>query len=235
MPSASVINNFHEPTSGSGTMPMKEAWCRAWARPAFRWTLCLALLGAALIASLLPTYFTHLEARPGIVPWEPVLHGLPMADVSVVMFIVLYGSVIWSIVVLIGHPWRILRALLAYVIILLCRMASMWLVTLEPPPDLVPLIDPATVLFYPPGEPFTKDLFFSGHTASMTLLACAAVGPWMRAVLIMAAAGVAMLVLVQHVHWTIDVLAAPPVAIAAWWLAGRLVQEHDRTLNEEGA
>ena len=216
-------------------MPMKEAWRRAWAHPAFRWTLFLALAGALLIAALMPNYFARLEARPGVVPWEPVLHALPPVDVSLAMFIVLYGSVLWSVVVLLQYPWRILRAMLAYVLVLVCRTVSMWLVTLEPPTDLVPLVDPATAIFYPSGEPFTKDLFFSGHTATMTLLVCAAMGRWMRTVLVMATVCVAMLVLVQHVHWTVDVLAAPPVVMAMWWLAGRLVQGRDRPINAGGA
>jgi hypothetical protein len=35
---------------------------------------------------------------------------------------------------------------------------------------------------------------------------------------------VAMAVVVQHVHWTVDVLAAPVFAALSWWIAGLTVR-----------
>ena len=69
-----------------------------------------------------------------------------------------------------------------------------------------------------------RDLFFSGHTATMTLLALAGRGRW-RWVLGGLTVAVGLLVLVQRVHYSYDVLAAPFFAGAAWWLAGRICRE----------
>jgi membrane-associated phospholipid phosphatase len=100
------------------------------------------------------------------------------------------------------------------------RMLTMYLFTFEPPMGIIPLEDPVTAVFYPGGEPFLKDLFFSGHTATLVLFAFA-MGPGrQRTALLLAALVVGGLVLVQHVHYTVDVLAAPFFAGLAWWVAG---------------
>ena len=67
-------------------------------------------------------------------------------------------------------------------------------------------------------------MFFSGHTATVTLLALAVRGRWWRWPLGLMAAAVAVLVLVQRVHYTYDVLAAPLFAMLAYWLGGCVVR-----------
>ena len=96
------------------------------------------------------------------------------------------------------------------------RMVTMELVTLEPPVNIIPLVDPVTVSFYPGGVPFLKDLFFSGHTATLALMVFISRGSVARWGVAVATIAVAVLVLLQHVHWTIDVLAAPLFAWFAW-------------------
>nr|WP_262896050.1 sphingomyelin synthase family protein [Hymenobacter sp. BT523] len=73
-------------------------------------------------------------------------------------------------------------------------------------------------------QPIVRDLFFSGHTATMALLVLAVRGrAWRRALVLMTVA-VGLLVLVQRVHYTYDVLAAPLFAWLAYWLAGRITK-----------
>ena len=70
-------------------------------------------------------------------------------------------------------------------------------------------------------QPIVRDLFFSGHTATMVLLALAGRGRTWRWVLGLATVAVGLLVLVQRVHYSYDVLAAPFFAWLAYALAGR--------------
>jgi hypothetical protein len=87
---------------------------------------------------------------------------------------------------------------------------------LEPPLDLIPLVDPLTQIFYPSAEPFRKDLFFSGHTATVFLLYLAIPERRWKRPLLAVTLFVGLAVLVQHVHWTIDVVVAPVAAWVAW-------------------
>jgi membrane-associated phospholipid phosphatase len=181
------------------------------------------VLGALPVVFSLPVFFHYLAARKGIVISDPLLAVLPSVDVSVPLFLFLYGVVAMVIVGLSRYPMLFLRTAQAYVLLLVLRMLTMALVPLDQPPGFVALNDPISVLFYPGQKPFSKDLFFSGHTATMFLFYLAA--PWRigRPLLLVATMLVGLAVLVQHVHWTVDVLAAPFFAWLAWWLSGRTV------------
>ncbi|MCW5898620.1 MAG: hypothetical protein KIT10_05065 [Flavobacteriales bacterium] len=181
--------------------------------------LAITVSAALPIVFLLPRFFAWLGARPGIIPPEPLLPRLPAMDVSVPLFIVLYGCIVSGLVLLVRHPQRLLRALRAYVVLLLLRMATMAAWPLEVPPGYLPLQDPVSTLFYPGQVPFGRDLFFSGHTATMYLLFLAVPGPGWRWLFAMATVVVGLAVLFQHVHWTVDVVAAPVFAWAAWRIA----------------
>ncbi|MFM6943796.1 MAG: phosphatase PAP2-related protein [Bacteroidota bacterium] len=79
---------------------------------------------------------------------------------------------------------------------------------LNPPAHLIPLQDPLSNYFY--GTSFiTKDLFYSGHTAIVLLIGFTSVNKWLKFIFIMLAIAIAFMVLSNHVHYTIDVLAAP--------------------------
>jgi len=86
---------------------------------------------------------------------------------------------------------------------------------LEAPPGMIPLDDPLVRLLGP-GKLLTKDLFFSGHTATLFLLGCAVPGRRSRILFFVCTAIVGISVLWQHVHYTIDVLAAPLFAYASF-------------------
>jgi hypothetical protein len=179
-------------------------------------TLCLG----AMIALSLPTFFHFIDQRAGSMPNDPVLRNFGPVDLSTATFLVLYGTLVACLFYLLRRPTLLLRGLQAYLCLLLLRMGSMALVTLEPPVDLIPLIDPVTQVFYPAAIPFTKDLFFSGHTATMALLIFAIPDRRWKIILFGATVFIGMAVIAQHVHWTIDVLFAPLAAFLAWKVSG---------------
>jgi hypothetical protein len=181
----------------------------------------ITVLGALPVVLSLPIFFQYLSARKGMIISDPILAALPSVDLSVPLFLFLYGVVALVIVGLSRHPMLFLRTAQAYVMLLVLRMITMALVPLDQPPGFVALNDPISTLFYPGQQPFSKDLFFSGHTATLFLFFLAA--PWRlgRRLLLIATMLVGLAVLVQHVHWTIDVLAAPFFAWLAWWLSAR--------------
>lgn len=213
-----------EPVSTPAPLvPAQRAWRRAWQQPGFRWQLILALaLGVALAVGL-PYYFARIQARIGLVLPDPVLARLPARDLSGLTFSVIYLSIVAALGDLLLRPWAFLRVLWAYCFLHLLRIGTLWLVPLDPPAGLVLLHDPIVdTFFYPTTAPITKDLFFSGHTATLLLLALAVRTRWLGTGLFAATALVGLLVMIQHAHYTYDVLAAPFFAWGSFWLARKV-------------
>jgi hypothetical protein len=84
----------------------------------------------------------------------------------------------------------------------------MYLLPLEPPVTMIPLSDPFAE-YFTTGSVMTKDLFFSGHTATLFFLYLMTEKKLLRYVFLCATITVALLVMAQHVHYAIDVFAAP--------------------------
>jgi PAP2 superfamily C-terminal len=112
----------------------------------------------------------------------------------------------------------LLLVLWAYNGVTLVRMACIGLLSLNPPTGLIPLADPITNQFY--GKHYiTHDLFFSGHTTTVFLIFLCLRKKSDRMYAFFASVLLGILLLVQHVHYTIDVLAAPVFTYAVYRLA----------------
>ena len=200
---------------------MTRAWAEAFRDHGFR--LRLALTVPALVAALvlLAHFLDGVEARPGVVLPDPVLALLAPRDVTWLTFGLIYLGIFFGVARLSTAPRRLVVTLQAYVAMVLLRIVAMWVTPLEAPPGMIPLHDPLVRLFGP-GKLLTKDLFFSGHTSTLFLLALAVPGRRSKALFLCCTAAVAVCVLWQHVHYTIDVLVAPLFAYASFRLALRL-------------
>jgi hypothetical protein len=105
-------------------------------------------------------------------------------------------------------------AMQAYILLASLRMLSMYLLPLDPPPLLIPLTDPFVESLS--SGTLTRDLFFSGHTSTLFLLFLTASGRNLRRFFLFCTIMVAICVLIQHVHYTIDVVAAPFYSYASY-------------------
>ncbi len=172
----------------------------------------------ALVAALmtLKRFLRWNENRPGKVLFDPVLALFPSVDLTWLTFLLIYGSVIGALILLAHEPERFLRAVQAYVIIIFLRIVIIFLCPLEPPTGMISLKDPVVQYFGGMASTPNKDLLFSGHTATMFLLYLNVSGRRMRRVLLGGTFAVAVGLLLQHVHYTIDVLAAFLIAYAAY-------------------
>ena len=111
-----------------------------------------------------------VELRKGVVLADPVLVFFTPTDLTWIIFALIYGGLLFSIMTLVPQPPLLLRMITAYIVLLLIRMACMYAVPLDPPPGTIPLVDPFVELFGASGTTLTRDLFFSGHTATLFLL-----------------------------------------------------------------
>jgi hypothetical protein len=198
---------------------MRQLWREAWADRGWRIALLAGVIIALPVVLVLPYFFGIIESKPGYFLNDPVLRSIGPIEASAYTFGVLYSLVIGGIIGLTRDPYRLVQMLHAYVFLLLLRMVTMYTITLEAPLSIIPLIDPVTQNFYPAEEPFLKDLFFSGHTSTAVLFAIAVGRSMLRKMIGLGAVIVGFLVILQHVHYTIDVLAAPFFATVAWYAA----------------
>jgi hypothetical protein len=200
--------------------PIASAWRNAWKDGRFRLRCgaTVALLACSL--TLLGLVLAHIERRPGVVLDDPILALLPPRSFTALTFGIIYVGLVVALAHLARTPQALVRGVQAYAILMLFRCATMMLTPLGPPAGMIILADPfAEHIVHSPV--LTKDLFFSGHTSTMFLLFLAARDRVMRAFFFACTVVVAVTVLWQHVHYTIDVIAAPPFAYAAfaiaWW------------------
>jgi membrane-associated phospholipid phosphatase len=149
-----------------------------------------------------------------------VLALLVPRDLTWLTFSLIYLGLAFGVARLATDPRSLVVALQAYVVMVLFRIAAMWATPLEAPPGMIPLHDPLVRLFGP-GKLLTKDLFFSGHTSTLFLLFLAVPGRRSKGLFLFCTAAVGVSVLVQHVHYTVDVLVAPLFAWASFRIAAR--------------
>lgn len=97
-------------------------------------------------------------------------------------------------------------------------MITMYVFTLEPPEGIIPLHDPLVDAVAYGGVVFNKDLFFSGHVATLLLFVLLEERAVVKKILMVIGGLVAILILLQRVHYTIDVVAAPFVMIGVFLL-----------------
>ncbi|MBS1914296.1 MAG: hypothetical protein JST22_20065 [Bacteroidetes bacterium] len=181
-----------------------------------------ALSVAVLIVVLLgySRFLAFNETRAGSVLNDPLLARLPAIDASIPIFVLIYSALLLALITRLRESRMLLTTIHAYTLLVLLRMLMMYLVPLDPPRGMVMLQDPLASTGT--GVPMARDLFFSGHTATLFLLALTAGSRVYRILFLVATAAVAALVLLQHCHYTIDVVVAFPSAYACSAVAQRL-------------
>jgi PAP2 superfamily C-terminal len=179
------------------------------------WEVVITFFVLAVSATSYSRFLGAVERRPGATLADPLHALIPPIDLTWVTFGLLYGAVILTVIHLLPQPDRFLRALRAYTIVVGMRITMMWVTPLDPPPAMIPLSDPIVAALTGGGAPFGRDLFFSGHTSLLVLAALVVESQLIRRLLLGAALAVAIAVVLQHVHYTVDVLVAPLAAYAA--------------------
>ena len=182
--------------------------------------LQLAATALALVVSLLGlTHFLDaVERRPGAVLSDPVLALFPAIELTWLTFIMIYAGLVIALVVLLHHPDRLLLAAQVYVLMIVVRIVAMTLTPLDPPTGIIVLRDPF-VEFFGTGQTLTRDLFFSGHTATLFLFSRVVPGRALRIFFLLATSVVGAAVILQHVHYAIDVFSALFFAYGCYHIA----------------
>jgi hypothetical protein len=198
----------------------REQWKEFYKVKRFRTEFIVTSFLVILSLVSLANFLNYVEAREGVVLNDPLLNLFKPADLTFLSFGLIYISLFVAIFFLIKTPSRLVIALQAYIILVLVRIIAMYLVPLNPPTGMLSLSDPF-VEYFGTGQLLTKDLFFSGHTATIFLfyLVSNPARAGLKMFFFICTILVAVFVLLQHVHYTIDVVSAPFFAFSAYKLS----------------
>lgn len=184
-------------------------WREALSEPRFALKLFLAPGVFLLYSAITQNLGLYIEHRTGIQLADPFLHLIPRFDFSVAIFMLLYTALSITILTHLNRPHIILRIIEMHLWVAVVRQLCILLIALEPPVGIIVLRDvflENTV--YPRQSPLTKDLFFSGHVASVWLYFLCAEHPILKRFLLLATVLMSFMILSMRVHYTYDVYGA---------------------------
>jgi hypothetical protein len=176
----------------------------------------ISVLFFAISLSQMGPFLRGIEKREGVFLPDPILGLYTTQNATWLTFLLIYGAVALGLHFWKNRPILMMRYIKAYGLLVCFRMIGMHLTALEPPKDTLILADPFVEFFTGTKEPYTKDLFFSGHTSSAYLFALVATQRWQKTIFVINAAAIAVCVLLQKVHYSIDVYCAPFFAYGAY-------------------
>lgn len=224
--------DFRQPSSVNRQqikIQSEKQWHSAWQIPSFRIKFLGGLVLLLAILIYFPFFFKAIENRNGGVLTDIVLQWIRPRDVSLLVFLLIWASFLLLIIRLIPDPDLVLLTLWGYGLLTVLRMICIGLVSLNPPEGLIPLADPLTNLFY--GSHYiTHDLFFSGHTATVCLIFFCLKRRWDKYFTGLATVLTGLFLLIQHVHYSVDVLAAPLITYAVYRVARLFTRREHRLL-----
>lgn len=185
-------------------------WSDAMEHSLFRKKFLIGIVIQSAILIIFPQFFSYIEQRQnGIILNDWILEFLIPRDMSVPIFVIMWSTTMLAIYRCVYYPAVFLTILYSLIFLCFARMLAIYFVQLEPPANLIRLKDPLTSITYGgKGLFITKDLFFSGHTSNMLLLALCLQKKWDKIIAFAAAISIGIMVLIQHVHYSVDILGA---------------------------
>jgi membrane-associated phospholipid phosphatase len=160
-------------------------------------------------------FLQFIEQRAGVVLNDPLLNAFNPIDLTWLTFALIYISLTLFLISNIKDPQKVMIALQAYGLMVIFRIIAMYLTPLAAPETSLMLNDPFVQLFGK-GQILTKDLFFSGHTGTLFLLFLLSENKTLKIIFLIFTLIVGAAVLLQHVHYSIDVFVAPFFAYGSY-------------------
>lgn len=205
---------------------IKSIWLPYLLDKSFRTKFLITIILLAIILFSLATFLAYNEARPGFSFNDPLLATFHPVDVTWVTFGLIYLGLIIALSFLAFHPDRMLLALQSYTLVAALRLITIYFLPLNAPIHIIPLKDPF-VEYFGGGTTLLRDLFFSGHASTMFLFFLTAKSKKLKTIFLICTILIAACVLIQHVHYTIDVVAAPFFAYTSYRIS-RLINKRKK-------
>lgn len=191
-------------------------WKTVLSTPYFRKRFLVSMVMLSLILTAFAIFLAYIETRQGHTFYDPILNFIKPRDVSDFIFFVTYSTAFIALVYALSSPYRFLHLIQMYGSLTALRMITLFFIPLEPPLSIIPLRDELLTQTFYAGNQNLKDLFFSGHAATLFLFYFFTVDKVLKYLFLLAAVAVSVGVVLQHVHYSYDVIAAPIFAYIAY-------------------
>jgi hypothetical protein len=209
----------------------REIWKATWKTRHKKQQIVIGTLLMLAVVIVMPHFFNAIQKRNGKLLDDWLLAIIPPRNVSIAIFAIIWAMIVLAIARAMKDPSMYITYCWTYVFVTIARLTCISFVPLDPPTGLIQLTDPITGIFYG-NSVITKDLFFSGHTATLTLICLCLKKRNDQIVATVATVAVAFLLLVQHIHYTIDILAAP-VFVNVFYRATRYFLFRNNKVNHD--
>jgi hypothetical protein len=203
-----------------------KTWNEAFANKFFKRRFLIGLFIWTAILIAFPIFFDFIESRNGMELNDFIINSIPAYDLSILIFLIIWSMFLLFLYRSIHEPKLLLLFLWGFIFLSLSRFITIYLVPLNPPTQLIALRDPITNIFYGKTHTFiTKDLFYSGHTSTQFLMFLCFKKKSDKYLALLSTIIIGTLVLIQHVHYSIDVFAAPVFTYIVYLISKRVVTD----------
>lgn len=164
----------------------------------------------------------YLQHRTtSIALFDPVLQLIPAHPVNLALNLSIYITAAVFFIYLLTKPRLLLIAAHALILMWALRWATIYLLPLATPPGKVPLPD---MIAYA-GHDISRDLFFSGHTATLFIMLFVSKNRLLSWLLLLILLLVVALLLIGHQHYFLDIIAAPFFAYVCYRVSAQMNQQ----------
>ena len=205
---------------------MLYSWKIALSEKHFRNRFISSMVILLIVLTGFASLLAYIETRQGHVVYDPVLNFIKPRDVSYFIFFTTYTTALVAIIYALSSTYKFLHLIQMYGTLTLLRVLTLFFVPLESPIAIIPLHDEILKhTFYSGGENI-KDLFFSGHAATLFLFYFFSVDKVLKYLFLAAAISVSISLVVQHAHYSFDILAAPVFAYISYKLVTKFSKHY---------
>ncbi|MGB9696121.1 MAG: phosphatase PAP2-related protein [Ignavibacteria bacterium] len=182
-----------------------------------RYTVVLitSIILLLVLLTIFAKFLVFVENRQGVVLEDPIMKMFTALDLNIPIFIVIYGSLISGLIILVRSPKNLLIGIQTYLLMLVFRIVGMYITPLDIPLGSINLQDPL-VFVLGTGQIITKDLFFSGHTATLFIIFLVMNNRKLKLLYLFLSITVAIMIYLQKAHYLLDILVAPFVSYASY-------------------
>ncbi|HRI00547.1 MAG TPA: phosphatase PAP2-related protein [Saprospiraceae bacterium] len=182
-------------------------------------------------------YLPSIETRDGFRPFDPILTMFEPQNFSTAIFVIEYCSILFGFFYVLSRPHKLLTILYSFGTMYLIRLICILAVPFIEPSGLIELYDPVVNSLLLHNGFLKRDLFFSGHMASMFLIFLYMEGRLLKWIFGLLSLFLAYFLLCQHVHYSYDLVAAMVFAFVSKLLSEKFIgslsdYEHLETVSD---
>tara|TARA_B100000900_G_scaffold188272_1_gene159482 strand:- start:558 stop:1199 length:642 start_codon:yes stop_codon:yes gene_type:complete len=184
----------------------------------------LVFISISLYFKFFLTYVESWEHSLGV--FNDPFFVIQPVDFSIYIFILTYGSLLFFFILNFLKPKKLLKLFHLVSILLILRSISLFLFRLDADPNMITLSDPIlNTIFYQLNENTgmynQHDLFFSGHIANLFIISLLYDDRKIKYFFFIITFVVAVLLVIQRAHYSIDVIFAPFFSLISLYIYNR--------------